>query len=369
MTTLVPFDPAKFDRSKLPDVYGAYDENEYADLASGVHAGFAVLSIRGKVWRVRFAGEEHTFTDKEGNPRPVLPMVIVGWSKYVSKTYYRGTYKPNSDTPPDCRSMDGLRPDPDVPEPVNDVCATCPMNQWGSATNPDTSTRGKACSDGRRIAVLPGWDFDNEAFGGPMMLRVPTMSLEPLKYLGQQLKEYQLPLRSVVVGASFDPATEFQKINFKILDLIADKKAAEKILTIARSPRVKEMVDPPVAAEPVAPAASNVVNLRAKDAPGPNPAKPSASVPRAQKPTPVAPVEPDPVDDMEELLAGFEEEQTTPQTKPTRKAAEPEEDLTPQSFDAADDASDEPETEVEEPTEDDDIDNVIGDLLKGLEDG
>lgn len=344
--TLIPVDPATFDASKVPAIFGTYDDTEAADLANGVLASYAVVSIRGKVFRVKQGENEQTLQDKDGNPRTTFPMVIVGWSKYVSKTYYKSAYKSGSDVPPDCRSMDGVRPDPDVPEPVNSVCATCPKNQWGSATT-DNGSRAKACGDGRRIAVVPAWDLANEAFDGPMLLRVPTMSLDGLKAFGQQLKDLRLPLRAAVVQTAFDPNNEYQKLTFKLVAQIGDAEDAKVIMDHAKSARVAEMLNPPVPPAAAPAAAGNVVPLRAADVPvQPAQTKPSANVQKAEvQPAPA----PEAVAaDMEDLLAGFD--------KAPAKASPPQE----KAAAAAPDTPEVAEADAE-------VDEAIAGLLDGFD--
>ena len=80
-----------------------------------------------------------------------LDLVIVD---FVSRnTFYEGTYDPNNITPPTCFAihpeLKQMAPSENSPIKQSDDCASCPMNQFGS------SGKGKACKNGRMLAVLP----------------------------------------------------------------------------------------------------------------------------------------------------------------------------------------------------------------------
>lgn len=68
--------------------------------------------------------------------------------------YYEGSYDPDSKTPPVCFAHHHLEeemiPDDKIESPEHGDCQTCPHNQFGSASN----GKGKACKNGRRIAVV-----------------------------------------------------------------------------------------------------------------------------------------------------------------------------------------------------------------------
>ena len=87
-----------------------------------------------------------------------LDLVIVD---FVSRnTFYEGTYDPNNITPPACFAIHPepkqMAPSENSPIKQSDDCASCPMNQFGS------SGKGKACKNGRMLAVLPPDADDRE---------------------------------------------------------------------------------------------------------------------------------------------------------------------------------------------------------------
>lgn len=80
--------------------------------------------------------------------------------------------------PPDCSSMDGkvgFAPEgANVPwAGSNRDCATCPFNQWGSATDQQgNKTNGKACKNMKRIYLMQEGEYL------PIMITVPPTSVK-----------------------------------------------------------------------------------------------------------------------------------------------------------------------------------------------
>ena len=161
-----------------PALANAFGYQE-SDLTAGAGVGFAVLTYRGKVWRVVHKGTEHTLKTKDGDPIPSVRVVILRANQNLSKIFYKKAYKEGDNEAPDCYSMDGERPDSSIKEPQSKTCAACPQAAWGSKIS-DDGRELKACQDSRRLAVVPCNDIANEMFGGPMLLRVPAASLANL---------------------------------------------------------------------------------------------------------------------------------------------------------------------------------------------
>ena len=124
----------EFDKSKmslaLAEALGGADAND--DLSAGVSGGFSVLSFRGSKWRVKHSGDEALITDEEGETVPSLKVVMLKANKNISKNYYKDGYVEGSSDAPDCYSVDGIKPDAGVQDPVSPACASCPKNQFGS---------------------------------------------------------------------------------------------------------------------------------------------------------------------------------------------------------------------------------------------
>lgn len=221
----------------------------------GIRLSFPILSIEGKVWSVVFRGKRTVVqasdgTDKNGKPLPVMPVrslevVVVGVSPHIHKAFYLTAYQNDGKFRlPDCFSANGERPDPTAANIQSELCSTCLKNQWESATNPDgTPAKGKACSDVKKIVVVPAADIDNATYGGPMMLRVPATSLQNLAKYGGQLDLAGYDMTQVVTSLSFDPAITHQVIMFTAIDFVRDAANYEGVCDWARSDIVRRMLD------------------------------------------------------------------------------------------------------------------------------
>lgn len=83
---------------------------------------------------------------------------------FVSKNQlYLQAYNPNEISPPDCyaigKNINEMAPEDDSPDKQNDICATCPQNQFGSGVG----GRSKACKNSRLAVVIVVDPDDPEA--------------------------------------------------------------------------------------------------------------------------------------------------------------------------------------------------------------
>ena len=135
------------------------------DLTDNVGESFPVLSIRSGKFFIRFQGVEKPYLDASGRYQsPTIDVVILRANPVLTKAWYIKGYQSGDRDAPDCFSTDGKAPDPDAPNTPIDprtgqrmqFCSVCPNNIFGSApkNSEGQGGRGKACSDGRRLAVL-----------------------------------------------------------------------------------------------------------------------------------------------------------------------------------------------------------------------
>jgi hypothetical protein len=213
------------------------------ELGGGITSGFAVVSIRGKAWRIKHRGEERTLMREDGDgPRSSIDVVIVKAAPQIAKIWYQSGYVEGSTAPPDCWSVDGIKPDPASPKLQSPTCAGCPQNAWGSAVRPGGSGKGKACADSKRLAIVPEGDMENEIHGGPMLLRVPPASLGAVKQYADTLNAIGLAPFGVVTRMKFDPSTEYPAISFEAVRVLEEDEA-ETILKHRASPLVERILN------------------------------------------------------------------------------------------------------------------------------
>lgn len=272
------------------------------ELSGGIEASFAVLSLRGKAWHIKWRGEEYTLwlpANQEMGiaantvPKPSVEVVIVKGSPVISKNYYPNGYVQGSDDPPVCFSTDGAAPDPASPAKQSAACATCQHNIWGSKILPD-GKKVKACQDLKRVAVTPARDIANEAFGGPMLLRVPPGSLKNMDAFNQQLQAQGIPYFAVKTRISFDPAAEYPLLKFEAMEWLTEDETV-RVLALQDGAVVKRILSEPVDRvrnEQLQP--GQVGSQPALAPPVQQPVPPVAPV-VAPPPQPIVPVAPTPV--------------------------------------------------------------------------
>jgi hypothetical protein len=267
----------------LANAFGGYAED---DLSAGVSAGFGVLSYRGKVWRINYKGEEHKLLNAEGDPIPSVKVIMLKAKPQLSKIFYHKQYEEGDDASPDCFSMDGVTPDRSVKAPQCGTCAACPQNIWGSKIT-EAGKETKACSDSRRLAVVPATDVANEALGGPLLLRVPAASLANLAAYDSMLKKANAAYYGLVTRVGFDLEAAYPRLTFTYDGPSTESLTAEagqQILDHRSGEQVIRILDETQAMEHAAPS----------DAPAPAPVTPAAVKPIVVAPAPAPEAAPAP---------------------------------------------------------------------------
>jgi hypothetical protein len=153
--------------------------------------------------------------------------------------------------------MNSIVPDPGVPAPQSQSCATCQWNQWGSrvSTTPDQESKGKACQDGRRTAIALIDKLDT-----PMLIRIPPTTLKNLAAYGAQLTKRGVPYQAVVTRVFFDHTESYPKLMF----------AAQRYLTDEQAVAVRALIGSPgqgIAPDPVVEQICGIVPMRAAPPP------------------------------------------------------------------------------------------------------
>jgi hypothetical protein len=210
------------------------------EFGGGIVVGFPVLSIKGKSWRVKSRGEEHLLTQPNGDPMFSLELVLIKATPGLTKVYYPNGYTEGANEKPTCWSSDGLKPDAAVPaeQKCNSVCATCPMNQFGSKVT-DAGKQAKACSDSKRVAVVPANNMDE--LGGPALLRIPAATLAPFKDYADRMSRNGFPVPAIVTKVSFDANEAFPKLMFREVRPLTEDEAA-KVVELRADPRVARIL-------------------------------------------------------------------------------------------------------------------------------
>jgi len=257
------------------------------NMSGGLGTGEAVprISIKGSRFRIVEDGTE-TVLDQTS-----LDTVIVGANPRLSKNFYAKAWDADAEpTGPNYFSMDGVRPDPSIAEPVNNLCASCPKNAWGSKKGPQGQDL-KACADQKRLAVIAAEDP-----AGPVyLLQVTPAALKNLKVFQKELERRGIPPETVKTRITFDTSASFPKLVFKFGGFL-DAETQASVDPLFDSPEVRA-----ITAEYVE----------------------TSESPPARKPAPEAKPEPEPEPEPETPKRGFgakrgavQEDSGTPEPKP-----------------------------------------------------
>ena len=272
MSSLIPFESAN-----LPAHLAGIDIKAFnADLTAHAGAGFPVISIKGKVFAIVRDGERIVLPNPKDpdSPATSIEVVLVKANKDKSKVYYIEKYDPNGSDKakkPDCYSTDGRLPAADSEHKQSTSCATCKWNAWGSAVNDKgVATKGKACQDSVRMAVVPGGTLND-----PMLIRVPPASITALGEYGQMLAKRGVAYNMVVTKISFDQEAESPKLMFKPMGFLS----ADDYATVKETLESKTV-------ESIVGAASIFDGAEPADAP--------AEAPKAETPAPAPAPAPEP---------------------------------------------------------------------------
>lgn len=213
----------------------------------------------------RLAGQSATLTDSGGGgkffstragvlqfddtPLPGNQMCVIIAAWCLENVYYEGAFDADNRTPPTCFAFcknpdekDEMAPHEmvdkeDAFDRQADTCGECPQNEWGSAEK----GRGKACSNRRRLAILPAGVYKSAGRNGGYeleviddaehfrtadagYLKIPVMSGKGFdNYVKDVAEQFKRPLFAVYtrVFLTPDPKSQF-KVNFELIEPVTD---------------------------------------------------------------------------------------------------------------------------------------------------
>lgn len=210
------------------------------------------LGVTGKVWTISADGQKVKMVSRndEGDeiPASVMRVFILGYNKWRGRAYYEGTYDPENEAMPLCRSRDGKTPDEDVDEKQSAACQTCKWSAKGSRID-DRGKATVACSQHRILVVASPKTMI------PLRLKIPVTSDYDKQgvhhqkqnwYAFQQYTDflYANGVRNVglvLTKMKFDPDAAYPKILFSP-DSFPDEATAARVLAAQTGPKVKAML-------------------------------------------------------------------------------------------------------------------------------
>jgi len=138
-----------------------------------------------------------------------LSMVVLDWGYHYA--YWEGAYNPGDTDSPVCVAVGQnpatLVPAAASPKRQNDICATCPMNQFGSGNG-----NRKACKNTVNLAFMR---YDDEVEDDTIyFLAVPPASLKNWGMYNKKLMEAGVAEAQVVTVVELDMSVDHIKFKF-----------------------------------------------------------------------------------------------------------------------------------------------------------
>lgn len=172
------------------------------------------------------------FSLPDGQKTDELEVVIVDF--VARNEFYEGAYDKDNMSPPACFAI-GVAPNKltasdNSPQKQADTCAECPMNAFGSAG------KGKACKNGRVLAVLPVDADENTPI---WLLKVSPTALKGFDgYVQSVARTFQTPPVGVVTKVTFDDNVTYASLRFG--DAVPNENLA---VHFARQEEAKELLN------------------------------------------------------------------------------------------------------------------------------
>jgi len=203
----------------------------------------------------------------QGNPIPGNRLKCVVLDAVFENRWYNTPYNPNVPANPVCfalsRSEEELEPHEEAEQPQGGPegkCETCPKNAWGS--DPRPGSRGKACSQTRRLIIMPDNALENEESiikAEMALMKLPVTSVRYwAAYVNQLAATVKRPTYGVVSEIYTEPHPKHQfHVHFTMVKPISNDLigALRKKIVMAENyllaPYVTSQNAEPQAAAPV----------------------------------------------------------------------------------------------------------------------
>jgi len=197
------------------------------NFAANIAESIPRLSIKGKEFTAIIDGVTKVLTNPQtGEVYQQLDVVLVNSSKFIAKSYYIKGFNEGDTNPPDCWSLDGMRPDPSVVNKVHATCPDCPMNAFNSKPARAADKMGpKACADSKRVVVVIPHQLSRP---NPtvLLLRVPQSSHKNMKAYVQLIERHGFQPNACVTRLSFQSGESFPKLLFNFAYPLDDTQYA-----------------------------------------------------------------------------------------------------------------------------------------------
>ena len=181
-----------------------------------------MAGVEARLPQIKIIHQAQMFEMPDGEKEKTISGVILDISR--ANAYWEVSFDTTGGgTPPDCASLDGVKPDPFSGQIQSQTCASCPKNQFGS-----DGGRGKACKNLKRLHILMDGDLL------PSRLTIPPSNLKPIDMYVTILTGKGTPYQLVVTEMSLKKVQNkdgiaYSELVLRSLSKIEDRDAALRI--------------------------------------------------------------------------------------------------------------------------------------------
>ena len=180
-----------------------------------------------------------------------MTMEVVILGSVFENVYYDAPYDPDSGpVDPLCWAIGNdtrtMGPKKELKTQIGNLCDKCPNNEFGSAL----TGRGKACRNGRRVAVVP-WNSEDAR---PDLSEIAVLRLAPTslqnyaKYVNKVFRHLNQDPIQLVTEFSIDQSEQYGKIKIpQVVETISDRAMVADMLAL---PAEITLNDVPYSLEP-----------------------------------------------------------------------------------------------------------------------
>lgn len=184
-------------------------------------------SERPSVGRISLQSGVMTYQDQ---PVPDNTLECVVAAVIHEQVYYDKPYVPGVVNPPGCFAFGTVGDMLQAHESVGErdygrECLTCEKNAWGSAMRDGVPTKGKACGERRKLAILPQLDkAEDYAQAEIAVLSLPVMSVRNWSnYVNMVAAQFQRPCWGLLTRIIVKPDTKSQfKVHFEMAGVLEE---------------------------------------------------------------------------------------------------------------------------------------------------
>lgn len=199
----------------LPINYADQLKNEVADIANRISSG-----VRNKIT----ATGGSSFTLPNGDTGTEFEVVVVDF--VATSEFFDRPYNKSKPMPPACFAIGfnprDMAPSPNSPNVQATGCGTCAHNQWKSGAG-----AGKACKNGRRVAVTPLRPLDDGS--RPVwLIDIPPASIKFFDaYVNKVATSEKLPPIGVLTKVKHEANSAYSAPRFSVVRPLTNEELGE----------------------------------------------------------------------------------------------------------------------------------------------